>query len=161
LPDRVLKHDFQSSVGYWTCTTAHLIERALNDELLPHGITYRQWQVLAWLALEGPLSQTDLAQRMKIEPPTLVGVLDRMERDGLLIRESCPDDRRKRMVRPLPQAEPVWRTIVASTERVRAKATRGLTPEQVQTLISLLRAVQANLQEGTSTADPATPDTPT
>jgi MarR family transcriptional regulator for hemolysin len=152
---RVLQHDFQSSVGYWTCTTAHLIERAINDELLPHGITYRQWQVLAWLALEGPLAQTELAQRMKIEPPTLVGVLDRMERDGLLIRESCPEDRRKRMIHPLPQAEPVWNLIVAGTERVRAKATRGLTAEQVETLITLLRVVQANLQEGMPAGAPA------
>lgn len=141
----VLQHDFQSSVGYWTCTTAHLIERAINEELLPHGITYRQWQVLGWLALEGPLSQSDLAQRMRIEPATLVGVLDRMERDGLLVRESCPGDRRKRMIRPLPKAEPVWKTIIASADRVRAKATRGLSSQQVETLNTLLKAVQSNL----------------
>jgi len=156
----VLHHDFQSSVGYWACTTAHLIERAINDELTPHGITYRQWQVLAWLAVEGPLSQTDLAQRMKIEPPTLVGVLDRMERDGLLTRECCPHDRRKRLVKPLPQAEPVWKTIVTSTERVRDRAIRGLSPQQLETLITLLRVVQANLQEETPAEVPATEGTP-
>ena len=156
----MLQYDFQSSVGYWTCTTAHLIERAINDELLPHGITYRQWQVLAWLALEGPLSQTDLAQRMKIEPPSLVGVLDRMQRDGLLIRESCPQDRRKRIISPLPQAEPVWNTIVACAERVRARAVQGLSGEQLETLNTLLRVVQANLQEVPDEA-PATGGIPT
>ncbi len=154
----VLEHDFQSSIGYWICTTAHLIERAINEQLLPLGITYRQWQVLGWLAVEGPLSQTDLAQRMKIEPPTLVGVLDRMERDGLLVRESCPEDRRKRMIRPLPKAEPVWKTIIQCAEEVRAKAKGSLSDEQIETLNGLLRVVQTNLladaQEPASAAKP-------
>ncbi|MEZ6073592.1 MAG: hypothetical protein R3C10_25775 [Pirellulales bacterium] len=45
------------------------------EELTPHGITFRQMQVMAWLMLEGELSQNELASRMIIEPPTLVGVL--------------------------------------------------------------------------------------
>ena len=48
-----LQFDFEDSIGYWVCMTARALEQALNDELIPHGITYRQWQVLCWLALKG------------------------------------------------------------------------------------------------------------
>jgi MarR family transcriptional regulator for hemolysin len=150
----VLEYDFHSSVGYWTCITAHLFERAMNEELVPRGITYRQCQVLAWLALEGSLSQVDLASRMNIEPPTLVGVLDRMERDGLLERRSCEEDRRKKIVVPLPRADPMWKTIVGCAERVRARATRGLSPGQIATLNELLACLRSNLaQESTAQAE--------
>jgi MarR family transcriptional regulator, transcriptional regulator for hemolysin len=141
----VLNYDFQSSIGYWICTAAHHFERSMNHELTPEGITFRQGQVLACLALEGSLSQVELAERMNIEPPTLVRVLDRMERDGLLLRESCPDDRRRKIIRPLPKAKPVWKRIIACAERVRANATRGMTPSQIKKLKELLSIVEANL----------------
>jgi DNA-binding MarR family transcriptional regulator len=83
---------------------------------------------------------------MNIEPPTLVSVLDRMERDGLLVREPCPNDRRKNLIRVLPKAETVWKTIVACAERVRERAVSEMTTEDVETLHRLLGRVQANLQ---------------
>ena len=141
----MLTYDFQSSIGYWICTAAHDFERSMNHELTPEGITFRQCQVLACLALEGRLSQVELAERMNIEPPTLVRVLDRMERDGLLLRESCPDDRRRKMIRPLPKAKPVWKRIIACAERVRANATRGMTSSQLKQLKQLLNVVHNNL----------------
>lgn len=143
----MLEYQFQESIGYWICMTAHCYERAINAELTPQGITYRQCQVLAWLSLEGELSQVELAERMRIEPPTLVRVLDRMERDGLLIRQSCPDDRRRKLIKVLPKAEAVWKKIVACAERVKARATRQMTPEQLRTLQELLETVRANLAD--------------
>ncbi len=92
---QLLAHDFEGYVGYWICMASRAFERAMNEELAPSGITYRQCQVLAWLAIDGNLSQTDLAERMRIEPPTLVGILDRMEREGWVRRESDTSDRRK------------------------------------------------------------------
>src|SRR5688572_9141763 len=73
----MLDYDFPSSIGYWLITTHQGYLRAFNEKLAPEGITYRQAQVLGWLAAEGPLTQTELAARMLIEPPTLVGILDR------------------------------------------------------------------------------------
>ncbi len=138
-------YDFEESVGYWVVTTAHLFKRALNDELAPYGITSRQWQVLAWLALEGPLSQSALAERMDIEPATMVSVLARMERSGWIHRAECADDRRKRLVYPTAKAAPVWDRGVACARRVRARATQGLTPRQKRQAKELLAAMRENL----------------
>jgi MarR family transcriptional regulator, transcriptional regulator for hemolysin len=141
----VLQYDFEQSIGYWLLMSARGYERALNELLAPQGITYRQCQVLGWLALEGALSQTELADRMAIEPPTLVGILDRMERDGWIFRDDCPTDRRKKLVRPTAEAEPVWATVAACAKQVRARATRGLTAAQLATLKELLGVIQENL----------------
>ena len=125
--------------------TAHLYGRAMNEELMPEGITFRQCQVLGWLALEGELSQVELADRMNIEPGTLVRVLDRMERGQLIERVSCPGDRRRKIIRPMRSADAVWKKIIACAERVRARAIQGLTRDELKTLKRLLGLVQTNL----------------
>jgi MarR family transcriptional regulator for hemolysin len=141
----VLEYDFENSVGFWVCQTAHVLQRSFNEELAPQGVTFRQAQVLGCLALEGPLSQTDLAERMRIEPPTLVGILDRMERDGWIRRDGDKTDRRKKLVQATPAARPVWSKIVAAAKRVRARATEGMSPAQLEQLRKLLSMVRANL----------------
>ena len=92
----MLDYDFENSVGYWICQASQVFQRAFNEELAPQGVTFRQAQVLGCLAFEGRLSQTDLADRMRIEPPTLVGILDRMERDGWIRRSGDASDRRRK-----------------------------------------------------------------
>ncbi len=141
----MLKHNFEESIGFWICMASRAFERAMNEQLSPTGITYRQCQVLGWLALEGDLSQTDLADRMRIEPPTLVGILDRMEREGWIRRENCSDDRRRKLIRALPKAEPIWSTIIACSDAVRDRGNQGLTREEQALLKSLTSRVIANL----------------
>ena len=141
----MLHYDFENSMGYWVVLTAHAFQRALDAELTRHGITFRQWQVLAWLALEGELAQNELAERIGIEAPTLVGVLDRMERDGWLRRHPCPDDRRKKLVRPTGRAENVWSKMVECALRVRKQALSGLSERRLEAVKNALQKMQQNL----------------
>jgi len=144
----VLDYDFENSAGFWIMTAAHDYERAFNDELAPEGITLRQCQVLGFLALAGPLAQNELAERMRIEPPTLVGILDRMERDGWIRRTACPGDRRRKLIQPQAAAKPVWERIVKVARRLRTQATRGMNAGDKMTMRRLLKQVQKNLKQG-------------
>lgn len=143
----MLDYDFEQSIGFWIISAANDYQRVLNDELAPQGITFRQCQVLGCLAWAAPLSQSDLAERMRIEPPTLVGILDRMERDGWIERIDCDSDRRRKLIRPLPAAKPVWSKIAAAARRVRAQATAGLSPSELETLKQLMGIVRSNLEK--------------
>ena len=142
----MLHYDFENSAGFWLCTTWHTYQRAFNEELAPQGVTFRQAQVLGFLALEGTLSQTDLAERMRIEPPTLVGILDRMERDGWIRRDGDKTDRRRKLIQPTPAAKPVWQKIVNVANSVRDRATRGMSAAQLAQLRKLLNTIQTNLE---------------
>lgn len=141
-----LTYDFEKSVGFWVGLTTHEIERAMSRELAPTGITPRQVQVLACLALYSERSQVELAEDLRIEPSTLVRVLDRMERDGWIERHPSPDDRRKKLVRATPKVKPTWATVVRHGERVERTATRGLSKAELSTLRVLLERVRANLE---------------
>jgi MarR family transcriptional regulator for hemolysin len=147
----MLQFDFENSVAYWIFATAHQLACTINEELAALGITHRQWEVLAWISFAGEMSQTELAEKMGIEAPTLVGVLDRMERDGWIMRVPSEVDRRKKMIRPTEKVEPVWAQMVACGMGIRARATRGLGPEQLQALRDILETMRKNLGKPVNT----------
>jgi len=152
-----LEFDFERSLGYWIFATAHQLSLAMNEELHEHGITYRQWEVLAWLCYQGELSQSDLAGRMGIEAPTLVGVLDRMERDGWIRRVPSETDRRKKMICVTERVGPAWARMVDCGLRVRERATEGLSEQELLQLRSTLEKIQTNLMADATAATPKNP----
>jgi len=145
----VLQYEFEESMGYWICSVSHAYRRVLNAELEKQGITYRQWEVLAWIAFEGELSQVELAERLGIEAPTLVGILDRMERDGWLDRYSCPNDRRRKRIRATKKAEAVWVKMVECARKVRGIAKAGLSQAELDSLRSICDRIRGNLEQAT------------
>lgn len=144
----MLQFDFENSIAYWIFSTAHQLACTINEELAELGITHRQWEVLAWISFAGELSQTELAAKMGIEAPTLVGVLDRMERDGWIVRIPSETDRRKKLIRATERVEPVWMQMLARGAGIRARATAGLTEEQLDSLRQILSVMRDNLSDG-------------
>lgn len=141
----MLEFDFQNSIGLWICAAAHAVRRAMDRELREQGLTFRQWEVLACVAL-GIDTQAKLADRLGIEPATLVGVIARMEEGGWLAREACEMDRRIKRIRPTQQAEQLWTTMTDCARRVREQIAEGLTGEDLNTLKRLCDRVQQNLE---------------
>jgi MarR family transcriptional regulator, 2-MHQ and catechol-resistance regulon repressor len=82
-------------------TSAKLTKEA--DRLLrDFDLTEAQFNVLMLLAYQaGPegISQTQLSRMLLVNRANVTGLVDRMERDGLLERFSEPGDRRKRIIR--------------------------------------------------------------
>lgn len=148
----MLEYDFDASIGYWLTTTHQAYMRAFQERLAPYGITFRQAQVLGWLAYDGPMSQTDLASRMLIEPPSLVGILDRAEEAGLIERRACEVDRRRKLVHLLPASEGAWQLLVRCGREMRNLACDGLSDEEVETLKYLLGKVRQNVATSTPVA---------
>lgn len=141
----MLEYDFDKHVSYWVGLTAHLFEQALNNELAGTGITMRQVQVLACLALYGESGQSELAKQLRIEPSTLVRILDRMERDGWIERCGAPEDRRKKIIRPTDQVAAKWAEIVEHGERMERQTTDGLSRSQLKILKDTLMVIRKNL----------------
>lgn len=142
-----LEYDWEESVGCWVALTSRSMNKAFNEELAPLGVTFPQAHALGWVAMEGPLSQAELAQRMGIEPPTLAGILERMERDGWIVREPCPGDRRRKLVRAGPAADPVWNRIALTARGLRERAVRGIPKKRLDDLRDVLERIRRNLHD--------------
>jgi len=125
--------------------TARAYHQALNAELAPHGITIRQSQVLGWLRKNGDLSQCQLAHLLKIEPATIAGILDRMERERLILRVADGSDRRRKLIRLNGHGEALCQTVADCSARVCARAVQGLSPREIDALHELLKRILENL----------------
>src|SRR3954468_18833587 len=84
--------------------TFGMVRRVSEPHFARFGISGAQWGVLRALqraeadALSG-LRLTDLVERLLVRPPSVTGVVDRLQRMGLLTRERVPGDQRSREIR--------------------------------------------------------------
>lgn len=79
-------------------TAARLITQAYTPMLSELGITYPQYLVLMVLWEKDAILVNDIARRLLLETNTVTPLLQRMERQGLVIRERGEQDRRQQFV---------------------------------------------------------------
>lgn len=79
-------------------TAARLITQAYTPMLSELGITYPQYLVLMVLWEKDAVPVNDIARRLLLETNTVTPLLQRMERQGLVIRERGEQDRRQQFV---------------------------------------------------------------
>lgn len=72
--------------------------------LAPHGLHPGQDNLLMLLWAHPGLRQAELARRLGVEPPTVTRMVQRLERAGLIERQSDPHDARLVRVRTTPRA---------------------------------------------------------
>ncbi|MBB2200653.1 winged helix-turn-helix transcriptional regulator [Gluconacetobacter tumulisoli] len=132
--------------GHYISRIARGFARAGDARLGAVGFATAQLPVLTALKDGAKLSQAELARWARVEQPTMAQLLARMERDGIIRREPDPRDRRSSLVSLTAQAQarlPAGRAILAQGNR---DATRGMTDDEVDTLVTLLRRVLANVE---------------
>lgn len=78
-----------------------------RPSLREHALSDQQWRVLRVLgehaSESGGIETGRVAREAYLLGPSLTGVLSRMERDGLIARERCPQDARRTVVRATAQ----------------------------------------------------------
>ncbi|QDT39884.1 MarR family winged helix-turn-helix transcriptional regulator [Stratiformator vulcanicus] len=141
----MLEHDFDTSIGFWVFTAAHAMEASMNEALAPLGITSRQVQILGCLAVHGEITQNELAEKLRVEPSSVVRMLDRMERDDWIERVVDPNDRRKRIIRAKERAEPVWNSVREVMAPIKAHAMSGVSESELATARGVLQKICRNL----------------
>lgn len=139
-----------ASIGFLTTDVSRLIRRAFERELAASDLplTVGQARTLAYVVAHAGRRQSALAERMGIEPMTLVNFLDQLEQLGLVERRPHPSDRRAKTVHTTPAAEPLLAALDAIAGRVRARVVAGLTPRQVDALIHTLEHIRDGLTGG-------------
>jgi len=120
---------------------------ALKRELAAagvEGIKPAYLGVLMILWLEDGLKSVELGRRVGLEPSTMTGLLDRMERDGLVARQADPEDRRaQRIVLTSPGRE-AREPVRAVLDRALNSMFEGVAELDLDQMKQTLRQVLAN-----------------
>ena len=133
-------------VGMTIARTARMWRNKLDERLSPLGLTQARWLVLMHLSrMGGEAPQKELAISVGVEGPTLVRVLDGLERLGLVQRVGVEGDRRARRVCLTPKADNVISDIMRIGANLRAEALLGITDAELEGFYRVLETIIANL----------------
>lgn len=145
------KFIISENIAHVTVVTGRLLDRKLASRLRKFEIPIGQWPFLMFLWADDSLTQRDLSRLMAIEESTVTNTIDRMVRDGLVLKEQASEDRRKNRLKLTRRAQQLRETLLLEAqENVRA-ATIGMAAEEISMLMYLLRKIQHNLADDVMT----------
>lgn len=123
--------------------TARVWRMRLDQRLKPLGLSQAKWRALLSLARDGEgMTQTALAERLGIEGPSLVGLLDRLAADGWIERLVCADDRRARRVYLTEKARSTLEEIETVATRLRQELFGDIGEEELLHCLQVLRRIR-------------------
>jgi len=123
--------------------------RTRLDERLRHlGLTQARWHTLFHLNRLGPMPQHQLAECLDIEGPTLVRLLDGLERQGLIERRLVQDDRRIRCVHLTAAAGPLIEEIASISTQLRHELLADVDQDALAAALGVLQQLDDRLEEG-------------
>jgi len=133
------------TLGFLVHDVARLLRRRFEQNARGSGLTRSQWQVLAYLAQNEGINQTELADLLEVEAVTLGRIVDKLETQGLVKRQPDPADRRAWILRLTPAARPVLTQVRNVGDRTRGEALAGVSEADTTHLLNTLQKLKANL----------------
>ena len=126
----------------------HQLRRTVDTTMAAAGLTLARAKVLMHLSDEGPINQATLASLLGFAPRSVTDTVDALERDGLVTRAGCPNDRRARLVALTPAG--VEASEHAAVARVKAmeELFGSLSATDRATLLNLITKIRTNLPSG-------------
>src|SRR5438309_7608599 len=131
--------------------TFGLVERVMQPYFAQFGISGSQWGVLRQLhraeqdSLPG-LRLTELSERLLIRPPSVTGLVDRLERARLVVRDGSPTDLRAKQIALTRAGRKLVQRVLAVHERQMSAVLTGLDSEEQQELHRLLLRWREHLE---------------
>ncbi len=120
-------------------------------------LTEQQWRVIRVLYETEKLEISELARQTSILPPSMSGILKRLEARSLVVRTQDESDQRRAWISLGPAALTMMDTLGPRYEHIMAELETLLGQDQIDDLISVLENIQTKVTHHT----PAPAPTPT
>lgn len=140
------KFDYENSIGFIVYSASKTFQKAFDLELRNKiGITLTQSKVIFSLYLNSGITQRELADKIGIESPTLVPIIDKMEEDGYVKRKSDTQDRRIKRVYTTPKTDSLWNSMIECATHLRKIYVKDVSEQEVQSALEIIKKITANL----------------
>lgn len=128
-----------------------LLRQAQDPYFARFGISMSQWGILrvlqrAELKGETELPLKEVGERLLIQPPSVTGVVDRLERQGFVKRSPSKTDLRVRHLSLTPRGRDLMAKVLEGHAKRVQSLFAGLQPRQQETMLSLLQRLEAHLR---------------
>ena len=128
-------------INYLLTTAQHAVFQYLNSKLSEYDITPSQYGVLSCLWQREFATPKQISEILCLETSTISGVLDRMQKKGLIDRVINKEDRREVRVVPTEKGKALEEPIGKIIDSVNAEVLKCFSDEEIAVLKDNLRII--------------------
>ena len=128
-------------INYLLTTAQHSVFQYLNGQLSEYDVTPSQYGVLSCLWQREFATPKQISEILCLETSTISGVLDRMQKKGLIDRVINRNDRREVRVVPTEKGKALEEPISKIIDEVNEEVLKCFTDEEVALLKNQLRTI--------------------
>lgn len=142
-----MAHDlnWELRLGFLVHDVSRLRRSVVDRALKPLGVTRSQWWVLAFLSRADGMSQAALAEELDLGKVALGGLVDRLEKIGLVARKLDAIDRRIKRVHLTKASRSLIAEIRASVSQTEKQILERIDDADLKATVRALRAMKENL----------------
>lgn len=115
-----------------------------NQMLAPYNLTYPQFKTMKLIYMNQPrtIRQIDIERHFSLTNPTVTGIIQNLEKKGLIERIINPEDSRSKVISITQKAKDIEDGLMGLGLEIEKKATGNLTAEEKGQLVYLLKKLQ-------------------
>ena len=122
--------------------------RRITKELAKRAdLTGPQLTVVKLLEQVGDLSLSELSDRIRAQNSTVTGIIDRMEREGLVLRERSKEDRRVVHIKLTPKGHTLAKEIPVEPMEIFKGALESLSVQEMRDLMRIMTKVAKRVKQ--------------
>lgn len=137
--------DWELRLGFLIHDVSRLRRSAFDRCLKPLNVTRSQWWVLAYLSREDGMTQSQLAEELDLGKVAVGGLIDRLEKTGLVRREPDESDRRVNRVFLEPKSKQLIAKMRKVSHKMNQQILEGLPDSEMENAALTLDAMKRNL----------------
>ena len=146
----------QIDFGFRVVRIARRLRQAVDAELRVLGLTEATWRPLVYVRRLGDgVRQKELATALSIEGPSLVRLLDNLERRGLIERRADESDRRARGIYLTRPGLDLAKRAAKVGGEIQARLLAHVPPAELEACQRVLAGIERELEERLEIAAPA------
>jgi DNA-binding MarR family transcriptional regulator len=134
--------NIEKSLGFLLAKAYQRAFAIFKNELEPYELTPPQFGILRFLWQEDGITQVELSEKCQVDRTTLGGLIDRLERNGLVERHPHPSDRRAHQIRLSQKGRELEKPLQECSQRAISKLTAGLKDSDINELTRLLETLR-------------------
>jgi len=141
----MLRENLERNFGFILHDVARLLRTTYDRRVRDLDLTRSQWWVLTHLFRKDGITQSELAESLELEKPSLGRLLDRLEGKGWVRREADPNDRRAKRIFLTEAADTPMQVMREIASGVREDALSGLSNDDRDHFVDTLLTIKSNL----------------
>lgn len=135
-------YDINNSIGFLLSKAYQRIWAIMREEIETFDLTPPQFGLLAFLWQQDGLTQVELSEKGQIDRTTIGGLIDRLEKLGLVERRQHPQDRRAYQIHLTDRGKELEGPLSECADRSLSKFTKGLSDHEISELRRMLNVLR-------------------